>query len=140
MPVKLRARGVVSVDAAINEDDGPLAGLWPAYAGGPHPRAANVTYEVCRGMGVVTNGFGFSLLNEDFEKDLMNLTSFAPVALGLPARELLETIGWGDDYRPSLRASFAAESTLGTGEAGSAIKEGSGPVTVRLAGTEVKLR
>ncbi len=32
MPVKLRAGGVVSVVAAINEDSGPLAGLWPASA------------------------------------------------------------------------------------------------------------
>ena len=30
MPVKLRAGGVVSVVAVINEDSGPLAGLWPA--------------------------------------------------------------------------------------------------------------
>ena len=37
MPVKLRAGGVVSVDAAINEDSGPLAGLWPACANELHP-------------------------------------------------------------------------------------------------------
>ena len=94
MPVKFRAGGVVSIDAAINEDSGRLTGIWPAYADVLLPGVVvlwaampRLLWDRCR-----DKGFGRLLLGE---KNLRKLTKFFIVVFGLSARELLPIDGLG---------------------------------------------